>query len=406
MIRAGAYLFKASEESLYRQYAPSTNGPNPGYRDWCRERVAGQLVSPVPPPRFIACGGRIDDSFQHAHDLVGYRGGFWLAPFAPALKNKQVAGSGFWPRALPVQNTINLRKSQRRGRLAWGSRPARPGGVIEAACGFGKTQLALKLACGVSTNVLILVNSNALLEQWKERIEKNTEARCFHWNSLHGSTGRFTIATIQYVSQRCWRERWELGAAHGMLIVDECHRLPAHTFAPTVAALPCKIRLGLTATPRRSDGLGAWDALNREASKEETTLVEDTGHYLKDILHLGYSLHVEQRISLDYSSQDSIPSAHLQRRIVFRHHTVQQELHLYYLYIVLAQHQDSLFDCSLLTIQLEMYHMHLLHLRMVHQHHLEVHLVFSFVVINLDCKVSQLYFLGLILNLPQMEYFL
>tara|TARA_R100000808_G_C2144245_1_gene152048 strand:+ start:555 stop:1565 length:1011 start_codon:yes stop_codon:yes gene_type:complete len=116
----------------------------------------------------------------------------------------------------------------------------------------------LKLACGVSTNVLILVNSNALLEQWKERIEKNTEARCFHWNSLHGSTGRFTIATIQYVSQRCWRERWELGAAHGMLIVDECHRLPAHTFAPTVAALPCKIRLGLTATPRRSDGLGAW----------------------------------------------------------------------------------------------------------------------------------------------------
>jgi hypothetical protein len=41
-------------------------------------------------------------------------------------------------------------------------------------------------------------------------------------------------------------------------------------------------------------GLGAWDALVRDAA-----LVEKLSHYLQDVLHLGYTIHHEQRLSID-----------------------------------------------------------------------------------------------------------
>jgi hypothetical protein len=45
---------------------------------------------------------------------------------------------------------------------------------------------------------------------------------------------------------------------------------------------------------RWASGLAAWDALSRDAS-----LVEKTNHYIQDVLKLGYSIHQEQRISID-----------------------------------------------------------------------------------------------------------
>lgn len=41
----------------------------------------------------------------------------------------------------------------------------------------------------------------------------------------------------------------------GYVIVDECHRTSASTFAGVITLFPCWKRLGLTATPKRSDGL-------------------------------------------------------------------------------------------------------------------------------------------------------
>jgi AAA ATPase domain/Protein of unknown function (DUF3696) len=45
-------------------------------------------------------------------------------------------------------------------------------------------------------------------------------------------------------------------------------------------------------------GLGAWDALVRDAA-----LVEKTSHYLQDVLSLGYSIRHEQRITIDSAGE-------------------------------------------------------------------------------------------------------
>ena len=45
---------------------------------------------------------------------------------------------------------------------------------------------------------------------------------------------------------------------------------------------------------RWAGGLGAWDALAHDAS-----LVEKTSHYMQEVLNLDYSIHQEQRVSID-----------------------------------------------------------------------------------------------------------
>src|SRR5690606_28234317 len=61
-----------------------------------------------------------------------------------------------------------------------------------------------------------------------------------------------TIGTVQTLRRRNlseWADRW------GVVIVDECHHVPAATFREVVHQLPARRRYGLTGTPERADGL-------------------------------------------------------------------------------------------------------------------------------------------------------
>ena len=54
----------------------------------------------------------------------------------------------------------------------------------------------------------------------------------------------------------------ELTAGYGLVIVDECHHVPAVTFERVVREMPVRRWLGLTATPYRRDGLQAMTAMH------------------------------------------------------------------------------------------------------------------------------------------------
>src|SRR5690606_22494372 len=63
-----------------------------------------------------------------------------------------------------------------------------------------------------------------------------------------------TIGLVQTLSRR------ELGRwanEFGVVVVDECHRVPASTWTHVVNAFPARWRFGLTGTPKRRDGLHA-----------------------------------------------------------------------------------------------------------------------------------------------------
>jgi superfamily II DNA or RNA helicase len=87
------------------------------------------------------------------------------------------------------------------------------------------------------------------------------------------SSGIIDIATLQAVARRP-----DASAAfdgYGLLIVDECHHLPARSFEIAVRDARCRRWLGLTATPYRRDGLEAIISMQCGPVRHEIAL-EDT----------------------------------------------------------------------------------------------------------------------------------
>ena len=133
-------------------------------------------------------------------------------------------------------------------------------GVVIAPCGAGKTTIGMGAIAAIDTPALVLVHTLDLAKQWADRVKQqlNCDASIVGGgiNDLDkGKPNRVVIATFQTISRWLWSERYDFGKQFGLLIVDECHHVPASTFCEVLMTMPQKYRLGLTATPERPDGL-------------------------------------------------------------------------------------------------------------------------------------------------------
>jgi superfamily II DNA or RNA helicase len=66
-------------------------------------------------------------------------------------------------------------------------------------------------------------------------------------------TGVLDVATLQTLARDDHLDRWILN--YGLVVVDECHHVPAAAFTHAVRQIPARRWLGLTATPYRRDQL-------------------------------------------------------------------------------------------------------------------------------------------------------
>jgi superfamily II DNA or RNA helicase len=125
-------------------------------------------------------------------------------------------------------------------------------GVVVAPPGSGKTVLALKAVAEKQQPTLIVVHRKQLANQWMERIEsflgipQKQIGRIGQGKSVIGK--QITVATIQSLAKA---DLSEMHKAFGLIIVDECHHIPAETFRNTIAKFNSKYLYGLTATPFR-----------------------------------------------------------------------------------------------------------------------------------------------------------
>jgi superfamily II DNA or RNA helicase len=131
------------------------------------------------------------------------------------------------------------------------------GGQIVAAAGSGKTVMALEVARRLGKAAVVLVHKEFFIDQWADRIStflpKARVGYIQQSRAEYGPDYDICIAMIQSLVSRSYPD--ELFQSFGLVISDECHRLGAETWSQSITMFPARVRLGLTATPRRKDGL-------------------------------------------------------------------------------------------------------------------------------------------------------
>jgi len=124
-------------------------------------------------------------------------------------------------------------------------------GIIQAPCGWGKTYTGCSIIARNNLKTLIMVHTKLLFRQWIEELEKQIP------NVKIGKIGD-GILQVENITVGIYKSVYnnlsELRNAFSMVIVDECHLCPAELFSTALNNLNAKIKIGISATPKRKDG--------------------------------------------------------------------------------------------------------------------------------------------------------
>jgi superfamily II DNA or RNA helicase len=131
-------------------------------------------------------------------------------------------------------------------------------GIVEAYTGFGKTVLGLFAAAMVGRKTLIVTTKDDLFRYWKEEAQKFLGLSPSEVGEIRQDTctvkGKKVVIAMIHSLSIDGRYPSEIVDGFGLVIFDECHRVPAEQFSRTAGMFPAKLRLGLSATPERADG--------------------------------------------------------------------------------------------------------------------------------------------------------
>ncbi|HUU59758.1 MAG TPA: DEAD/DEAH box helicase family protein [Phycisphaerae bacterium] len=174
---------------------------------------------------------------------------------APARKiNKDVQRVGFKVKLLPEGDyygfTVDRDNRYLMGDFTW-------------THNSGKTVMAASLGASLGRKMCVLVHAGFLVKQWRETFLSLTDlteddigmvqqAKC-EWEGR-----KVVIAMVEsLVGEREYPP--EMFRSFGTLVADEVHRHGAFEWSRAAGLFPARHRIGLSATPRRADGL--WDVI-------------------------------------------------------------------------------------------------------------------------------------------------
>ena len=103
---------------------------------------------------------------------------------------------------------------------------------------------------------VVVVHKDFLMTQWRDRIKQFLpEARIgkIQQNTVDIENKDIVLAMVQSLSMKEYDD--ETFDSFGLAIFDECHHLGAEVFHRSMSKVASKYMLGLSATPKRKDGL-------------------------------------------------------------------------------------------------------------------------------------------------------
>ncbi len=148
-----------------------------------------------------------------------------------------------WPQVQPA----TLRPDQEEAVQAW-QRTRR--GVLVMPTGTGKTEVALRIMQETACSTLVVAPVRDLMYQWHERIRQRLG---FDAGIIGDSTFNKRPVSVTTYDSACIHMQ-EFGDEFALLVFDECHHLPGPVRGDAARMSMAPWRLGLTATPERSDG--------------------------------------------------------------------------------------------------------------------------------------------------------
>lgn len=123
-------------------------------------------------------------------------------------------------------------------------------GCIVMPTGTGKTEVALTIMARAATSTLVVSPVRDLMYQWHRRILAGLS---YDAGIIGDSLWRVKPVSVTTYDSACIHMD-RLGNQFGLIVFDECHHLPGNLRRDAARMSAAPARLGLSATPERSDG--------------------------------------------------------------------------------------------------------------------------------------------------------
>lgn len=219
--------------------------------------LADHLTFPNPERRALERAGRYALHLPETVQAYWYDGDALVLPRGVGSMLRELLGDGLVVQDLtktqtPVAVSFRGRLRSYQQRAVTAALRQRDG-VIVGPPGCGKTAMGLAWVAARRQPALWVVPSIDILDQTAGEAEHFLGIKAGRIGAGAWEVGDvLTVATVQTLIRHVDKLA---GLPFGAVVVDEAHHVPAATFFDVVSALPARFRLGLTATPERSDGL-------------------------------------------------------------------------------------------------------------------------------------------------------
>src|SRR5206468_282635 len=122
-------------------------------------------------------------------------------------------------------------------------------GVVVLPTGTGKTHLANLAIEEAKRPTLVVTPTIDLMNQWYDELTLAFAAEVGLLGGGYNDIKPLTVTTYDsaYINMA------RVGNRFGLIVFDECHHLPGPTYALSAISAIAPFRLGLTATPERTD---------------------------------------------------------------------------------------------------------------------------------------------------------